>query len=76
MSIYLIIIGVFLIFIAAVIFYYYQRDSAKNNFRRARKHHKIAEELYSEGSTEEAEEHYEISREYREKAEKQMKGEL
>ncbi|MBN2367653.1 hypothetical protein JXC34_01445, partial [Candidatus Woesearchaeota archaeon] len=61
-----------LIVVVALILYLRLRDSPKNNLRRARKHHQIGEKLYSEENHEEAKLHYEIAKEYREKA---LKGE-
>lgn len=61
---------VFLIFILLI--YLRLRGSSGNNLRRARKHHKLGEKYYNEGDVEEANLHYEIAKQYREKA---LKGE-
>ncbi|MBN2422819.1 hypothetical protein JXB41_06325 [Candidatus Woesearchaeota archaeon] len=61
--------------IIVLIAYLYLRDSAANNFRRAKKHHKLAEKYYDSGRPDEAKEHYLLSNHFREKAEKQLKGE-
>lgn len=65
----IIIIGV-LVF--ALVLYLFLRDSPKNNFRRARKHHKLGDKYYSSGDHEEAKLHYEIAKQYREKAMEKM----
>jgi len=57
---------IFLIFILLI--YLRIRESPGNNLRRARKHHKLGEKYYNEGDVEEAELHYEIAKQYREKA--------
>ena len=57
---------VFLIFILLI--YLRLRGSPGNNLRRARKHHKLGEKYYREGDVEEANLHYEIAKQYREKA--------
>ena len=72
----LMIIGAVLTFIIILVLYLYLRDSPKNNFRRAQKYHKRAERYYNEGETELAEQNYDLSRKYREKAEAQLKGEF
>ena len=61
---------VFLIFI--LLLYLILRESPGNNLRRARRHHKLGEKYYNEGDVEESNLHYEIAKQYREKA---LKGE-
>ena len=70
------IAGAVVILIIAIWAYLYLRDTPKNNFRRARKYHKRAEKYYQEGETILAKENYNLSNEYREKAEKQLKGDF
>ena len=75
MNTYLIAGGITFALVVILVLYLNLRDSPKNNFKRAKKHHKIAEELYSSERFEDADEHYLLSNHYREKAEKQLKGE-
>jgi len=57
---------VFLIFI--LLLYIRLRNSPRNNLRRARKHHKLGQTYYEDGDDEEAHLHYEIAKQYRERA--------
>ncbi|MBD3203043.1 hypothetical protein GF327_02015 [Candidatus Woesearchaeota archaeon] len=75
MNQYIIIIGIIVAFLAVIAIYFYMKDSARNNFRRAKKHHKLAEKKYKKKEFGEADEHYELSNFYREKAEMQARGE-
>jgi hypothetical protein len=49
-------------------YYLLNRDTPKNNYRKARKHHKIAEKLYEEGEGDLAQYHYDLANSYRERA--------
>jgi len=72
----LVIIGAGLVVLAIAIYIYMiLMDSARNNLRKATGLHKKAENLYSEEKFEDAKDHYELARFYREKAERQLKGE-
>ncbi|MBT3721525.1 hypothetical protein HN789_05895 [archaeon] len=59
-------------FILVGVLYFNLRDSPRNNFRRARKHHKLGDKEHSRGDHSEAKLHYEIAKQYREKAMEQM----
>jgi hypothetical protein len=70
------VIGVGLLILIIILFlYFYLRDSPKNNLRRAKKHHRLAIKNYESENFEESKEHYLLSNHYRERAEKQIKGE-
>ena len=71
----LILYGIIIVLAIIVlgILYYFMRDSASNNFRRARKHHRLGHSYFHQGKGDRAQKHYDLSAEYREKAEKQMK---
>ncbi len=56
------------VIIVAVVLYFYLRDSPENNFRRARRFHKLGDKYFEKGNHEEAKLHYEIAKQYREKA--------
>jgi len=56
------------------VLYFYLKGSPGNNFRRARKHHKLGEEYHLKGNDEKAKYHYMLSNEYRERAMKQEKS--
>lgn len=66
------IIIIIVILILALSLYLFLRDSPKNNFRKARRHHKLGDINYSKGNHEEAKLHYEIAKQYREKAMRNM----
>ena len=54
--------------IGVLVYYLLNRDTPKNNYRKARKHHKIAEKLYEEGEGDLARYHYDLANSYRERA--------
>lgn len=62
------ILGVAIGLVVLLFVYLRIRDSADNNFRRARKHHELGQKYYQDGDQEEADVHYEIAKQYREKA--------
>lgn len=64
----LVMIIIIVVLILALVLYLFLRDSQKNNFRKARRHHKLGDINYSKGDHEEAKLHYEIAKQYREKA--------
>jgi hypothetical protein len=59
----------FIVIVLLIILWnYFLRDSKANNIRRARNHHRMGEEAHRRGEEDAANDHYELSKYYREKA--------